>query len=279
MKEKWEVFLKTLQKQQTDVLSESLTQRKEVITSFNGFMNDLEAREKIFLKDLSSVLDLLSVEKLGKDIKNSVALTGQNLQKSVGTHIEKITDRFLLAGNEMRSEVKKEFSELSDKFIAVKQSQERLNNTIESIVSPVSALSTQLKNTDKQMTVFEQLKSSLLATFLRVEKAQKTFQDHIEESITRLHTVPLDDRLAHKLAKATDKTISPVNSNLWQVSTKLKQLDISARSIMTAVENINRVFAGRYFKISYQILICVGIVAALSLICVASLGVISLFKL
>jgi hypothetical protein len=123
------------------------------------------------------------------------------------------------------------------------------------------------------MTVFEQLKSSLLATFQSVENAQRNFQTNIEESITRLHAVPLDERLADRLVKATDKVLSLTNVNLQQVSLEFSRLEKAARSIMMAVKNMNQIFAGRFFKFGYQTLISVGITAAISLISIAIYGV------
>ena len=279
VRKEWNSFLEELKTQQKDVFTETLEQRRSTEEAFNGFLAELEAREKTFLKDLSIVLDLLSVGKLGKDIRDSIAHTGKELKTSISTEVETIATRLIAAGGELKSSLTTDIAALSHGLEAVKDSHVALNTTLESLTPFLQSLSQEMDHAYERMSILDQLVTNLEATFQRVEDAQQAFQADIENSVERLYAIPLDDRLTQKIAKVTHEVTTPVNSNLSQVSSELVTLRQTASSITKSVHSLNRIFARQSFKILYNVFISVGIAAGISLIALVILGLITLVKL
>lgn len=308
VREKWVTFLGALRMQQEELFAESLRLRKESENSFNefsktienqqnefikytvgkvemskenfeGFLHNLEERQKVFLKDFSEVFDQLSIKRLGKDIRDSVSLTGEKLENSIGKNMESITSNLLNAGNDLKAALIQNIIGLGQQLESVEGSQEKLNSIMNSATEKIDGLTREISNTDKHSAILERIKSNLEATINRVESAQKSFQTEIQESVERLHSVPLDDRIADKIACAADKALFPVNENLNRVSSEFKTLQTATSIITKAAQNLNNLFRRSTFKIYYRVVAYIGIAAGLSLISVAVLGILVLIDM
>ncbi len=268
----WNTFLSDIQNQQREVFEETLSHRVDVEHSFNGFLDQLEEREKAYIRDLNEVLDLLSVGKLGKDINQSVSSTGQNLVRSIDGQVAMLTDKLIENGNVLRQSIKDEIEALKSELVNSSNVQTQLVSSLNDVDSVSHELCGRMNGINDSLDFIEGLRSNMETTAESLQESQTQLQKDIEESVQRLHDKPLDERLLIKVTEQANAQLQPISENLQRVSVEFQALQQQTSSWNQAATKMNRVLGGRFFKLGFVSLVMILGAAGLSLAALAWAG-------
>lgn len=268
----WNTFLSDIQNQQREVFEETLSHRVDVEHSFNGFLDQLEEREKAYIRDLNEVLDLLSVGKLGKDINQSVSSTGQNLVRSIDGQVAMLTDKLIENGNVLRQSIKDEIEALKSELVNSSNVQTQLVSSLNDVDSVSHELCGRMNGINDSLDFIEGLRSNMETTTESLQESQTQLQKDIEESVQRLHDKPLDERLLIKVTEQANAQLQPISENLQRVSVEFQALQQQTSSWNQAATKMNRVLGGRFFKLGFVSLVMILGAAGLSLAALAWAG-------
>jgi hypothetical protein len=271
----WQNFLNGIETQQTEVFQQSIQQRNKLEKSYEGFLDKLNDREESFIKDLSKAFDFLSVDKLGKSIFDNIAQTGQQIENSINLYMQNVTSQITSAGKDIKNIINSDITKLSRQVETAGNSNEALNNSLVSILGNIQDISSQLEKSNKNIITFDQLQKNLETTLEHVQSAQLSFQKEIQESIERLHSIPLDTRLEDKIAIATDKNLSPVNETMKQLLSEIETLNKTGTIIRKGANYLDRIFTNRFFKFTYILAFTISIIIGIIAVVMAILGLIT----
>lgn len=262
----WQLFLENLKEQQGEVFKEALDHRTSVEKAHMGFMVDLENREKVFIKDLSRMLDLFSVDKLGKDLLESISVSGQKIEQSIGENTRQVTRDLGTAGKDLKQAVTLDIVGLRDQLKSNRDSEEKLTGAFDQLVENTKIISTQLEKSKLNAETFDKLQTNLETTLKDVQYAQLSFQKDIGKAIEGLHSIPIDERISGKIAEVSGKILNPIDQSLHRMISEIGILNETATTVKRGVNYLDRIFSNPLLKISHKVALIVGMISGVGFI-------------